>query len=178
MMLWFDIDDDRIQVQFRMIPVQPVRIFEEEVPAVYPGHFVRLRGGDQLPALIQFDDPVDPGKDHFRHIKRLDDKVRRAQLERLQFRGLLRRQHDDRDLSQRLILPDDLQDLQAVHYRHHQVEEHQRQVCRMCPHHIEGFLPVPGGQDPVIILQDGFQRIPVDLLIVHHQYLHRPLDLL
>ena len=47
----FDIHNDRIHVQFRMVGVDPVDIFKEEVAAVKTGKRIMFSSGNQLPSF-------------------------------------------------------------------------------------------------------------------------------
>ena len=76
--------------------------------------------------------------------------------------------HNDRDLFQPGVAPHDPQHIKAVHFRHDQVQQHQRNICAPaqdlhCTHAVFRF------QIFIAVAQNFFQQGAVDLRIIHDQ---------
>ena len=71
----FNVDDNRIQMHFRMIMKQTVGIFKKEVSIIEHGQLIMFRCRNQLPSFTQFNNPADSGQNHLAQIKRFGNKV-------------------------------------------------------------------------------------------------------
>jgi hypothetical protein len=107
----------------RRFPEQALQAIHQEPPVGESGHGIVV--GESIPVGLRREGVPQPERELAR-VRRLAEEVRRAQLERLQL-GLGvggGGQDDHRDVAQRIVGAHPLQDLEAAHPRHHQVEQH------------------------------------------------------
>ncbi len=100
-------------------------------------------------------------------VERLGKVVGGAELDRAgdAFDLVDRGDHDDRDRPERRVLAHPLQHLEAVHLRHHDVEEHEVDLARA--EDFEGLAAVDGHRDLVAEgAQAPRQQVAVDLHVV------------
>ena len=146
-----------------------IGIAVEVIPREQPRHILTLSLKDDLPVFIELDRPLHPRDHDLRFLERLYDEVRRAHTEALDLCRLLRRKHQDRELVQLRVFLHHRQNLEAVHSRHLQVEQNQREGLYFLPHYVECILAVRGIKHFVITCGDKAQQLTVYLLIVNDQ---------
>ena len=162
------VDHNGIHMHLAVIPKQSSGIFEEKVAGIQAGQSVCLGGGNQFLSFYEFQNPVDTRQDDFRNIKWLGDEVGCSHLKCLQFCALIRSQHNHRDVLQLLILLHMLQHLISVHHRHIQIQEQHRELVPVTVHHLQRFFSILREQELIVVFQDDFERVPVDLNIIRN----------
>ena len=100
-------------------------ILKEKVLAVEPRQPVGFHRLDDLPVLHQLDGAGNAGSDDLFLIG-LGDKVRSASAEGFRLGVTLGGQYNDRNLAERFAFLHPLEGFNAVHHRHHQIQQHQR----------------------------------------------------
>src|SRR6516164_2865131 len=83
----------------------------------------------------------------------------------------LGRERDDRQQAELVVAADAPHGLVAIHLRHHDVHQHQRQIVRALDE-VDGFLPV-GSSDHlhVVTLEQTVEREDVADVVIDHQHL-------
>ena len=144
-------------------PVAPL----QKQPSVRQARYAIVVGESILIGLRA--QSVPQAKSELAGIDRLVQKVRRTELERLEL-GLGIRgggQHDDRDVSQLLVATNPLEDFEAVHVRHVEIQQQYVSALRD-----EGFdcAPRVGDRDELCVplaLQERLENLDCGRLVVH-----------
>ena len=164
-----DVDDDSVHGRFRVVLVELLGVAVEILPAVKAREQVALGGEDDLPVLDKLDGAQDPCPDHVRLGVGLGDKVDGAESEALRFRRMVGGDDDDGDLRDGRVLLFHAQKLDAVHARHHQIQQHHGQRLPVPTHQFQRLQAVAGIERLVVLLEYMAQQLAVDALVVDDQ---------
>ena len=154
--------------------VELLGVAVEVFPVVQPRQAVALGGLDDVPILGKLDGARHAGQYDLPIGIGLGDEVRRAQLQALNLRFLVCREHDHRDVPQLRVLPHGADHVQTVHAGHQQIQQYKRQRILVLADDLQRRFAVRCGQRAVIILQDQLQQLPVHQLVIDDQ--HEPLS--
>ena len=77
--------------------------------------------------------------------------------------------HDHRHILDGVVGVHGAQHLKAVHDRHVDIQQHQRDLPRLCPQQIQTLFAVPGFQNTVVLAQNTGQHHAVHQGIIHQQ---------
>ena len=149
-----DVHHDGVHVELRMVLIQAVGVFQEEVSAVEHGQTVVLRRGNKLSPLAQLDDPPHPGQDHLMHIKGLCDEVGGPHLQGPELGAFVGSQDDDGDILHLLVALHPLHYLKPIHHRHHEIKYDDGQLREMLFDLLQSFHAVGCIDDFVVVLKD------------------------
>ena len=164
-----DVHQDRVHLQILVELVELLGVAVEELLVVEARQFVAFCGLDDVLVLGQLDDALNSGQDHVDGGIGLGNEVDSAQLQAFHFRFPFRGRDDDGNAGEGAVVLDGLEDLQAGHDRHEDVQKDQRQRVLMLTDHGHGFRAVSGEQDLVFPLQDLTEQLPVNHLIIRHE---------
>ena len=150
----FNINDNRVQMHFRMIMKQTVGIFKKEVSIIEHGQLIMFSCRNQLPSLTQFNNPADSGLNHLTHIKRFGNKVRCSHLKGLKLGIFICRQDNNRNSAKLLIIADNFKNFHPVHDGHPKIKQNNRQFVYICPHLFQRFFSVFSIDQLIIFLKN------------------------
>ena len=161
-----DVDHDGVHRHFREVPVEPFHVTHKIIDIEQFCQRIPLCGLDQVPGLGKLDTLAHAGFDDFRAGIGFRNKIHGAEMQAFHLRLLVPGQYDHRNIPQRRIGHHDPEDLHPVHFRHHQIQQHQRNPVLLLPEHCQGFSPVRSEPDIVFLFQNCSEQHPVDLDIL------------
>ena len=132
-------------------------------------HLIGDKAGEPLLLSVQHEDILHPAQ-HHDPLEGTADVVRYPQIVGALNAGgvLCRRNDDDRDLVQPCVVLHHPQHVKAVHARHHQIQQQQRDI-RALPHQLHRRCAVLGFQIVIAIAQYLLEQGTVDLGIIRDQ---------
>ncbi len=144
-------------------------IFLEEFTGIQIRQIILLSTSDDALVLIQLYDSLASGKDHFRHIIGLCDKIIRTHFDAADFSRLLRCHYYHRNIGNRFFGFDLLKQFKPIHFRHQQIKQDQRVARQPLMKHIVGLSSVLGIRYFVLCSEYIPQYFSVDFFIIHHK---------
>ena len=166
-----DVDDDGIHGRFPVVLVELFTVAVEILPAVKPREHIAFGREDDLSVFDEFNGTKHPGSNHIRLGVRLGDKVDGAEGKALRLRSMVGGNDDDGDLRNGGVLLFYAQKLNAIHTRHHQIQQHHGKRLGMAAHHLQRLQAVAGIEQLVIFLQYMAQQLTIDPFVFGNQNL-------
>ena len=162
-----DVDHDRVHRHIDVVTVIEPHVVQEVAQVEESRQRVAFRGVDDGALLGELDAARDARLDDLPVGVGLRDEVHGTEVEALHLGGLVGREHDDRDVGELLLLAHDLQDLDAAHPWHHEVEQDDGDLVDVLADLLEGLRAVRREELLVVrVLHHGRQDLQVDVLVL------------
>ena len=120
-----DIEYDRILINRFIIMIGLTYIFVEKLPGIQLRESILLRAAYDALILVQLDDALAPGFDHFRAVIGFCDKIIRPHFNASDLCRLFRSHYDHRDPGDLFLFFMEPQELFTAHNGHQQIQEDQ-----------------------------------------------------
>ena len=120
-----DVHQDGVHGQVLVVGVVLLGVTEEELLVVQAGELVALGGADDVAVFGELDGMADPGQQRVRAQVRRGDEIHGPAVEKLGLHCLVIREDDDGNAHQLRVLVHLADDVDALHVRKGQLQQHQ-----------------------------------------------------
>ena len=161
-----DIQEDRVHDHILVELVELLRVAVEVLLVEQSCQILTFRGLDDASVFVEFDGLLHAGEDDIRNGEWLQDEIRSAHLQGVDLCGVIGGEYDDRQIGVIIAGLHPLDHFEAVHVRHPQIHEDQRQQIPVLLDLLDGFFAVARHEAVEVLLDDVPQHFPVDLFVI------------
>ncbi len=165
-MKMIDVQHDRVHGVICVMNVELGGVAIEELLVVEPGQMIALRQAQGVPVLGQLDGAQHPGKHDFLLRVRFGNEIDGAQRQTLYLRFSVGGHNDDRYTGGSGIRLDLPKNIQPAEIRQIQIQQNQAERLILGMDDAERFRSLFNHNKVVAVLQEQFQDLLVDILIL------------